>query len=160
MYNIQGDRNDRDREGLVLVLEQLRVQDDRSSGNFKIPWSEVRVGATVRTGCAGADVGRECRLLFDDAFWEDNKGVSIFLVTKREALTIETMFWHLEGRKDRRYNVMAMSITDPAHLITLLSANDSRLTMCWQLGTYPPGKWQQSSRSPEWVQHLKILTFS
>ena len=31
---------------------------------------------------------------------------------------------------------MVVSMTTPAHLITLLSANDSKLTMCWQLGPY------------------------
>ena len=56
-YNLKGNRNDRDREELVLALRRLTVQDDRSSRISKIPWSEVRVGATVRAGCTGADVG-------------------------------------------------------------------------------------------------------
>ena len=46
------------------------------------------------------------------------------------------MFRHLEGKKNQCYNVMVVSMTTPAHLITLLSANDSKLTMRWQLGTY------------------------
>ena len=46
------------------------------------------------------------------------------------------MFWHLSGKKNWHYNVMVMSMTAPAHLITLFSTNDSKLTMCWQLGTY------------------------
>ena len=45
------------------------------------------------------------------------------------------MFWHLEGKKNQCYNVMVVDMTTPAHLITLLSANESKLTMCWQLGT-------------------------
>ena len=53
-YNLKGNRNDRDREELVLALRRLTVQDDHSSGKSKIPWSEVRVGATVRTD---ADIG-------------------------------------------------------------------------------------------------------
>ena len=56
-YNLKGDRNDRDREELVLALRRRTVQDDHSSGKSKIPWSEVRVGATVRTGCTDADIG-------------------------------------------------------------------------------------------------------
>ena len=56
-YSLKGDRNGRDREELVLTLRRLTVWDDRSSRKSKIPWSEVRVGATVRAGCTGADVG-------------------------------------------------------------------------------------------------------
>ena len=71
------------------------------------------------------------------------------------------MFWHLEGKKDWRYNVMVVSMTDPAHLITLLSANDSKLTMCWQLGAYI--HLRNGDRAVE-VQSeyniLKVLTFS
>jgi len=78
----------------------------------------------------------ECWLLFDDVLWEDNKSVSNVLVMKQEALTRETMFWHLSGKKSQCYNMMVMSMTAPAHLITLLSTNDSKLMMCWQLCTY------------------------
>ena len=91
----------------------------------------------------------ECRLLLDDAFQKDNKHVNNISVTKREALNIETMFWHLEQKENWRYYVMVMSMTAPAHLITLLSSS-------WQCaGNYPPGKWWQSSQSPEWEQHFK-----
>ena len=62
--------------------------------------------------------------------------LAIFRVTKREVLTTETMFRHLEGKKNWCYNVMVVSMTTLAHLITLLSTNDSKLTMCWQLGMY------------------------
>ena len=81
----------------------------------------------------------ECRLIFDDAFRKGNKGnksVSNISVMKREVLTTETMFQHLEGKKNWCYNAMVVSMTTPAHLITLLSANDSKLAMCWLLGPY------------------------
>ena len=95
--------------------------------------------STSQRNCVSGLHQRRCRgkcwLLFEDAFWEGNKSVSNTSVMKWEALTIETVFWHLEGKKIQCYNVMVVDMTTPAHLITLLSANDSKLTMCWQLGT-------------------------
>jgi len=71
------------------------------------------------------------------------------------------MFWHLEGKKNWRYNVMVMSMTALAHLITLLSANDSKLMMCWQLGPYiHQGNGDRAVKVQSEYKILKVLTFS
>jgi hypothetical protein len=56
-----------------------------------------------------------------------------------------------------------MSMTAPAHLlvITLLSANDSKLTMCWQLGTYiHQGNGDRAVEVQREYNILRVLTFS
>ena len=78
-YNLKGDRNDRDREELVLALRQLRVQDDHSSGKSKIPWSEVQVRTTVQMGCTGTDIG-------------GNVGYFLMMLSER-VIRVLVIFW-------------------------------------------------------------------
>jgi len=55
--------------------------------------------------------------------------------------------------------VMVMSMTALAHLITLLSTNDSKLTMCWHLAPTSTREMATKQLKSE-VSTTKVLTFS